>query len=61
MTEQEYCDLTNLQLARTVIDVTKYMGFSVGPNKLRLQRVNENLRKIIADLEKKILIDVYKK
>ena len=54
MTEQEYCDLTDLQLARAAINLINQMNCFDEPNHARYIESIVNLRCIIEDLEPKI-------
>ena len=54
MTEQEYCDLTDLQLARAAIRLINQMNCFDSPNRTYWEESKAKLRKIIDNLEPKI-------
>lgn len=60
MTEQEYADLSDLQLARTLQDILRRMCCFDGPNEERLGTVQQNVALIVADLEDKVKVEVDK-
>ncbi|MCP3680300.1 MAG: hypothetical protein GY782_08645 [Gammaproteobacteria bacterium] len=57
MTEQEYCDLSDLQLLRAVTIVLQMVSAFEDPNKARLKSVIENIYLMIKNLEEQEFID----
>ena len=54
MTEQEYSDLTDLQLARSIVGILRLMNCHDEPNKTIYSNVSKDVRSIISNLENKI-------
>ena len=54
MTEQEYCDLSDLQLLRAVKDILRMVNALEDINDKRMKSIWINIQKIIDDLEPKI-------
>ena len=55
MTEQEYCDLSDLQLCRAMLQMMRSVNAFENPNKTRREGIMANLGLMIDDLEPKIL------
>lgn len=51
MTEQEYCDLSDLQICRSMLMMARSAYCFEGTNKERLKIIAKNLSEIINDLE----------
>ena len=59
MTEQEYCELSDLQLLRAVKPIIKSInGFYDENHEDKLIAITHAVAKMINDLEKKVSIDV---
>ena len=54
MTEQEYCDLSDLQLCRAMLQMMRSVNSFEDPNKTRRDNIMENLGLMIDDLEPKV-------
>jgi len=54
MTEQEYCDLSDLQLFRSILRILQQINAFEDPNALRLRSITENVNLSIKDLEPKV-------
>lgn len=54
MTEQEYCDLSDLQMCRIILTMLRSANCFDDPNKTRLAGIKANLGLIIDSLEQKI-------
>ena len=54
MTEQEYCDLSDLQLLRSVIQMLLMINAMDDPNATRLRSIRANLYLMTEHLEPKI-------
>jgi hypothetical protein len=54
MTEQEYCDLSDLQLCRAMLQMMRAVNAFENPNKKRRDSIMENLGLMIDDLEPKV-------
>jgi hypothetical protein len=54
MTEQEYCDLSDLQLCRAALSMMRTANAFEDPNKTRMNGVMANLGLMIKDLEPKV-------
>lgn len=54
MTEQEYCDLSDLQICRAMLQMMRMMNCFDDPNKTRRESVMANIRLMIDDLEPKV-------
>lgn len=54
MTEQEYCDLSDLQMCRTILTMLRSANCFDDPNKTRIASVMANLSLVIDDLEPKV-------
>jgi hypothetical protein len=57
MTEQEYSDLSDLQLYRRIKEMLRNSNSFDNPNKTRLLSIQENLQLMIEDLQPKIKIE----
>ena len=54
MREDEYCDLSDLQLYRSILSQLRMANSSEMPNKTRLRSVKENIGLMVDDLEGKV-------
>ena len=54
MTEQEYCDLSDLQICRAILRMTTTLNCFENPNKTRRRGIVANVQLMIEDLEPKI-------
>lgn len=54
MTEQEYCDLSDLQLYRSILAQLKMSNSFDDPNKTHLLSIKANIKLMIANLTPKI-------
>ena len=54
MTEQEYCDLSDLQICRAMLSMVRTMNCFEEPNKTRYESVKNHLSKMIEHLEPKV-------
>lgn len=54
MTEQEYCDLSDLQSCRAILQILHTMNVFEEPNKARHEGIIENIVLMINELQPKI-------
>ena len=57
MTEQEYCDLSDLQICRAMLTVLSQLNAFESPNKERRETIRVNLRDMVKDLEPKAVVE----
>ncbi len=51
MTEKEYCDVTDVQLLRSINYTLRLINANDDPNKTRLNSISANINLMIKDLE----------
>ena len=57
MTEDEYCDVSDLAILRNIKDLLRSLNCFEDPNKSRLKSVDANINLMVNDVNKRIGVD----